>query len=81
MHTENEKIVKQESPSRMVVIAGTGACMGIPGRVIGRSWTGRAQVRRIKVIVCRRAASVSVSTASAHNLPPGGLVPMTPARC
>ncbi|MFF4444140.1 hypothetical protein [Streptomyces sp. NPDC001502] len=81
VHTKDKKLVKQEKSSRMAVVAGTGADMGIPNRVIGDGRTGRARARRIKVIVCRRATSVSVSTSSARGLPPGSPVPLEPARC
>ncbi|MFD5413408.1 hypothetical protein [Streptomyces nojiriensis] len=72
----------QEKSSRVAVIAGTGADMDIPNGVIGNGRTaGRAQARRIKVIVCHRATSVSVSTSSAHGLPPDSPAPLEPARC
>ncbi|MFD9475914.1 hypothetical protein [Streptomyces nojiriensis] len=80
VHTKDKKIVKQEQSSRMAVIAGTGADMDIPNRVIGNGRTGRAQARRIKAIVCHRATSASVSTSSARSLPPGSPVPLEPAR-
>jgi hypothetical protein len=40
--------------------------MDSPNGVIGRVRIGRAQARRIKVIVCHRVTSVSVSTSNAH---------------
>ncbi|MFF3085098.1 hypothetical protein ACFVRB_08615 [Streptomyces nojiriensis] len=56
--------------------------MDIPNGVIGNGRTaGRAQARRIKVIVCHRATSVSVSTSSARGLPPDSPAPPEPARC
>ncbi|MEV6396796.1 hypothetical protein AB0M39_18755 [Streptomyces sp. NPDC051907] len=81
MHTKDNKLVKQEKSSRMAAIAGTGADMDIPNRVIGNGRTGRAQARRIKVIVGHRATSVSVSTSSARKLPPDSPAPLEPARC
>ncbi|WP_328791697.1 MULTISPECIES: hypothetical protein [unclassified Streptomyces] len=73
--------MNQEKSSRTAVIAGTGAGMDIPNRVIGNGRTGRAQARRIKAIVRHRATSVSVSTSSARGLPPDGPAPLEPARC
>ncbi|MFD8007187.1 hypothetical protein [Streptomyces mirabilis] len=58
--------MNQENSSRVAVIAGTGADMDSPDGVIGSGRTGRAQARRIKVIVCHRVTSVSVSTSNAH---------------
>ncbi len=81
VHTKDKKLVKQEKSSRMAVIAGTGADMNIPNGVIGNGWTGRAQARRIKVIVCHRATSVSVSTSSARGLSPDSPAPLEPTRC
>ncbi|MET9688110.1 hypothetical protein ABZY81_06495 [Streptomyces sp. NPDC006514] len=73
--------MKQEKSSRMAVIAGTGADTDIPNRAIGNGRTGHAQARRIKVILCHRATSVSVSTSSARSLPADSPVPLEPARC
>ncbi|WP_327739005.1 hypothetical protein OG749_39800 [Streptomyces nojiriensis] len=74
--------MEQEKSSRVAVIAGTGADMDIPNGVIGHGRTaGRAQARRIQVIVCHRATSVSVSTSSARGLPPDSPAPPEPARC
>ncbi|WUC77727.1 hypothetical protein OHS33_04870 [Streptomyces sp. NBC_00536] len=81
VHTKDKKRVKQEKSSRKAVIAGTGAGMDIPNGVIGNGRTGRSQARRIKVIVCRRATSVSVSTSSARGLPADSPAPLEPARC
>ncbi|MFD8219885.1 hypothetical protein ACFV2U_40950 [Streptomyces sp. NPDC059697] len=77
--------MNQENSSRVAVIAGTGADMDIPNRVIGSGRTGRAQARRIKVIVCHRVTSVSVSTSDAHTSrgarrPPSGQPCSTGAR-
>jgi hypothetical protein len=60
--TKDEKLVNQENSGRVAVIAGTGADMDIPYGVIGSVRIGCAQARRIKVIVCHRVTSVSVST-------------------
>ncbi|MER6197711.1 hypothetical protein ABT234_10110 [Streptomyces sp. NPDC001586] len=73
--------MKQEQSSRTAVIAGTGTAMDIPNRVIGNGRTGRAQARRIKVIVRQRATSVSVGTSSARGLPADRPAPLEPARC
>lgn len=81
VHTKDKKRVKQEQSSRMDVIAGTGADMNIPNRAIGHGRTGCAQARRTKVIVRRRATSVSVSASSACGLPSDSPVPLEPARC
>ncbi|MFB0615037.1 hypothetical protein [Streptomyces sp. AGS-58] len=62
----------------MAVIAGTGVDMDIPNGLIGNGRTGRAQGRRIKVVVCHRATSVSVSTSSARGLHPDSLLHWSP---
>ncbi|MCX4803193.1 hypothetical protein OG594_16290 [Streptomyces sp. NBC_01214] len=80
VHTKDKKRVKQEKSSRMAVIAGTGADTDIPNRVIGNGRTGRAQAPRIKMILCHRDISVSVSTSSARSLPADSPVPLEPAR-
>lgn len=61
VNIKDEKLVNQENSGRVAVIAGTGADMDSPNGVIGR-----AQARRIKVIVCHRVTSVSVSTSNAQ---------------
>lgn len=66
LNTKDEKLVNQENSGRVAVIAGTGADMDSPNGVIGRARIGRARARRIKVIVCHRVTSVSVSTSNAH---------------
>ncbi|MER5928600.1 hypothetical protein [Streptomyces sp. NPDC002054] len=81
VHTKDKKLVKQEKSSRAAVIAGTGADIGIPNRMIGNGRTGCTQARRIKVIICHRATSVSVSTSSARSLPPDSPAPLEPVRC
>lgn len=88
VHTKDEKLVNHENSGRVAVIAGTGADMGSPNGVIGSGRTGRAQARRIKVIVCHRVTSVSVSTSNAHTqqgrvagLHPDSRAPLEPARC
>lgn len=80
--------MNHENSGRVAVIAGTGADMGSPNGVIGSGRTGRAQARRIKVIVCHRVTSVSVSTSNAHTqqgrvagLHPDSRAPLEPARC
>ncbi|MFE2141141.1 hypothetical protein ACFXA3_05180 [Streptomyces sp. NPDC059456] len=73
--------MKQEKSSCVAVIAGTGADIGIPGRMIANGRTGRTQARRIKAIICHRATPVSVSTSSARSLSPDSPAPLEPARC
>ncbi|MFD9537848.1 hypothetical protein [Streptomyces sp. NPDC060010] len=81
MHTKDKKLVKQEKSNRMAVIAGTGTDMDIPNGVIGNGRSGRAQVRRIKAIVCHRATSVSAGTSSARDLLSDSPALLEPARC
>ncbi|MER5540427.1 hypothetical protein [Streptomyces mirabilis] len=57
--------MNQENSGRVAVIASTGADMDRPNGVIGGVRIGRAQARRIKVIVCHWVTSVSVSTSNA----------------
>jgi hypothetical protein len=66
VNIKDEKLVNQENSGRVAVIAGTGADMDSPNGVIGRVRMGRAQARRIKVLVCHRVTSVSVSTSNAR---------------
>ncbi|MFD8424908.1 hypothetical protein [Streptomyces sp. NPDC059466] len=73
--------MKQEKFSRVAVTAGIGVDMDIPNGLIGDGRTGRAQARRIKVSVCHRPTSVSVSTSSARGLHPDSPAPPEPARC
>ncbi|GAX58709.1 hypothetical protein SO3561_10284 [Streptomyces olivochromogenes] len=58
--------MNQKNSGHVAVIAGTGADMDSPNGVIGRVRIGRAQARRIKVIVCHRVTSVFVTTSSAQ---------------
>ncbi|MFD9461134.1 hypothetical protein [Streptomyces sp. NPDC060027] len=80
--------MNQVNSGRVAVIAGTGADMDIPSGMIGSVRIGRAQGRRIKVIVCHRVTSVSVSPAK--NYISGGAwrasirasrAPSEPTRC
>lgn len=80
--------MNQENSGRVAVIAGTGADMASPNGVIGRVRIGRAQGRRIKVIVCHRVTSVSVSASNAHTSSGAwrasirtASAPLEPARC
>lgn len=81
VHTKDKNLVKQEKVSRVAVIAGTGVDMDIPNGLISNGRTGRAQGRRIKVTVCDRATTVSVSASSARGLHPDSPAPLEPARC
>ncbi|MGW4979590.1 hypothetical protein [Streptomyces mirabilis] len=80
--------MNQVNSGRVAVIAGTGADMDISSGMIGSVRIGRAQGRRIKVIVCHRVTSVSGSPANAYTS--GGAwwasirasrAPLEPARC